>query len=79
MPGPASGDSAVPKLLRYVASVFTYPRPMPPQSETRRGKTRRIVSMLSKGSVRLQRGAYATREDLDDRRARLVSRASPTG
>ena len=41
--------------------------------KAKRASARRIVRRLARGNVRLQRGQYLTREDLDERRKRAAS------
>ena len=41
--------------------------------KAKRASVRRIVSRLTRGNARLRRGQYATREDLERQRERVIS------
>ena len=70
-------DDQMRAAFHYVASTFTYPPPRPSRpssSDIDRQRRRKITSFLSRGSVRLQRGQYVTREDLKKKHETLPSR-----
>ncbi len=63
-------DSLVFSLWHRVAQAFGAPLPNPPivRQEQHEAPERRIVRILSTGNVRLQRGQYMTRKDIEDLR-----------
>lgn len=54
------------RLIRYLCSSFAREPDVPVRDdESRREAERRVVSRFATGNIRLQRGEYSTREDID--------------
>jgi hypothetical protein len=62
------------RLVQLFRSAFA-PSPSPPvhDAETRRAVARRVVRRFSTGNIRLQRGEYLTREDVDKQLEKIKS------
>lgn len=60
-------------LIRSLRLAFRTPAPPSRPDESRRESDRRIVARLSNGNIRLQRGEYVTRTDLEEQYERVRS------
>ena len=60
-------------LMRFIRLALHNPKITNRTEEDRRLADRRIVSRLSSGNIRLQRGEYVTREDLEEQYERVKS------
>ena len=67
----SAGKNMAGHILGRLQGIWRLPQP-PEDTEERENQLRRwIVMHKSKGNVRLMRGRYVTREELERRRARL--------
>ena len=60
-------------LMRFIRLVLHSPKVTTRTEEDKRLADRRIVSRLSSGNIRLQRGEYVTREDIEEQYERVKS------
>ena len=60
-------------LMRFIRLALHSPKVTTRTEEDRRLADRRIVSRLSSGNIRLQRGEYVTREDIEEQYERVKS------
>ncbi len=60
-------------LMRFIRLALHSPKVTTRTDEDRRLADRRIVSLLSSGDIRLQRGEYVTREDIEEQYERVKS------
>ena len=61
-------------MIRNLIDAFRTPDRQPsPTEESRRQIAKRVVRRVSTGNVRLQRGEFATKEDLDRQYERVVA------
>lgn len=60
-------------LMRFIRLALHSPKVTTRTEEDRRLADRRIVSLLSSGDIRLQRGEYVTREDIEEQYERVKS------
>lgn len=60
-------------LMRFIRLTLHSPKVTTRTEEDRRLADRRIVSLLSSGDIRLQRGEYVTREDIEEQYERVKS------
>ena len=60
-------------LMRFIRLVLHSPKVTTRTAEDKRLADRRIVSRLSSGNIRLQRGEYVTREDIEEQYERVKS------
>ncbi len=60
-------------LMRFIRLALHGPKVTTRTEEDRRLADRRIVSRLSSGNIRLQRGEYVTREDIEEQYERVKS------
>lgn len=60
-------------LMRFIRLALHSPKVTTLTEEDRRLADRRIVSRLSSGNIRLQRGEYVTREDIEEQYERVKS------
>lgn len=60
-------------LMRLIRLALHSPKVTTRTEEDRRLADRRIVSRLSSGNIRLQRGEYVTREDIEEQYERVKS------
>lgn len=60
-------------LMRFIRLALHSPKVTTRTEEDRRLADRRIVSLLSSGGIRLQRGEYVTREDIEEQYERVKS------
>ena len=60
-------------LMRFIRLALHSPKVTTRTEEDRRLADRRVVSRLSSGNVRLQRGEYVTREDIEEQYERVKS------
>ena len=58
-------------LMRFIQLALHSPKVTTRSEEGKREAVRRIVMRRSRGNIRLQRGKYATRKDLDERYERV--------
>lgn len=58
-------------LMRFIRLTLHSPKVTTRTEEDRRLADRRIVMRLSRGNIRLQRGEYVTKEDLDKQYERV--------
>lgn len=61
--------------VKYVRLALRSPtgRSRSRSEASRRSSDKRIVSLLSRGNIRLQRGEYATRDDIEEQYERVRS------
>jgi len=59
------------RLIRSLRLAFRTPAVPSSSDESRRESDRRIVSRVSSGNIRLQRGEYVTRADLEEQYERV--------
>ena len=62
-------------LIKSARLAFRAPAalPLPPSAESRRQTSEKIVRSLARGNIRLQRGDYVTKEDIDREYERIKS------
>lgn len=60
-------------LMRFIRLALHSPKVTTRTEEDRRLADRRIVRRLSSGDIRLQRGEYVTREDIEEQYERVKS------
>lgn len=60
-------------LMRFIRLTLHSPKVRTRTEEDRRLADRRIVSRLSHGNIRLQRGEYVTREEIEEQYERVKS------
>lgn len=60
-------------LMRFIRLSLHSPKVTTRTEEDRRLADRRIVRRLSRGDIRLQRGEYVTREDIEEQYERVKS------
>ncbi len=60
-------------LMRFIRLALHSPKVTTRTEEDSRLADRRIVSRLSSGNIRLQRGEYVTREDIEEQYERVKS------
>ena len=61
-------------LIKVVRSAFRSPPGAPaPRDETERRQARSVVRRVATGNIHLQRGEFATKEDLDRQYERVQS------
>lgn len=60
-------------LMRLIRLTLHSPKVRTRTEEDRRLADRRIVRRLSSGNIRLQRGEYVTREDIEEQYERVKS------
>lgn len=60
-------------ILNTIRLAFWSPKLPEDPEKAKQASARRIVSRLARGNVRLQRGQYVTREELDEQRKRAAS------
>lgn len=61
-------------MIRDWLDAFRAPdRPPPPTDESKRRIARSVVQRVATGNVRLQRGEFATKEELDRQYERVVA------
>ena len=60
-------------LMRFIRLTLHSPKVTTRTEEDRRLADRRIVSRLSHGNIRLQRGEYVTREEIEEQYERVKS------
>lgn len=60
-------------LMRFIRLALHSPKVTTRTEGDRRLVDRRIVSRLSSGNIRLQRGEYVTREDIEEQYERVKS------
>lgn len=60
-------------ILNMIRLAFWRPKLPEDPEKAKRASVRRIVSRLARGNVRLRRGQYVTREDLERQRERVIS------
>ena len=60
-------------ILNTIRLAFWSPKLPEDPEKAKRESVRRIVSRLARGNVRLQRGQYVTREELDKQRKKAAS------
>ena len=58
-------------LMRFIQLALHSPKVTTRSEEDKREAVRCIVMRRSRGNIRLQRGKYATRKDLDERYERV--------
>ena len=62
------------RLIEAMRVAFRAPAQPPPQTEeSKQHLDRRVVKRLASGNIRLQRGEYSTREDIDREYERVKS------
>lgn len=60
-------------ILNTIRLAFWRPKLPEDPEKAKRESARRIVSRLARGNVRLQRGQYVTREELEEQRKKAAS------
>ena len=60
-------------LRRFIRLTLHSPKLVTRTEEDRRLADRRVVSRLSRGDIRLQRGEYVTREEIEEQYERVKS------
>lgn len=60
-------------LMRFIRLVLHSPKVTTRTEKDKRLADRRIVSRLSSGNIRLQRGEYVTHEDIEEQYERVKS------
>ena len=60
-------------ILNTIRLAFWSPKLPEDPEKAKRESVRRIVSRLARGNVRLQRGQYVTREELEEQRKKAAS------
>ena len=60
-------------LMRFIRLTLHSPKVTTRTEEDRRLADRRIVRRLSRGNIRLQRGEYVTREEIEEQYERVKS------
>lgn len=60
-------------LMRFIRLALHSPKVTTRTEEGRRLADRRIVRRLSRGNIRLQRGEYVTREEIEEQYERVKS------
>ena len=60
-------------ILNTIRLAFWRPKLPEDPEKAKRESVRRIVSRLARGNVRLQRGQYVTREELEEQRKKAAS------
>ena len=61
------------RLMRFIRLALHSPKVTTRTEEDRHLADRRIVSRLSSGNIRLQRGEYVTRKDIEEQYERVKS------
>ena len=60
-------------LMRFIRLTLHSPKVVTRTEADRRLADRRVVSRLSRGNIRLQRGEYVTREEIEEQYERVKS------
>lgn len=59
--------------MKKVSKTTTLERLKNELKERKKGSFRRVVALLSKGNVNLQRGHFATEEEIEELRTKVIS------
>lgn len=61
------------RILESIRLAFSWPGPIPDIKASEKSIIKKVVRHFSHGNVRLQRGEYSTREDIDQEYERIKS------